>query len=112
MRKLYTLVPLLLVAACMLTPVSSASAKPLLCKHQKCGGVKGAWELTEEYAELKWGPLLRGALTESCSNEYENVYLHTQFACYGIIYNDFSEILSHWQINVDPYGNITYEHDS
>lgn len=45
-----------------------------------------------------------------CNGEYENVRHKTQWACYG----EFTEApypsSPYWQINLDPYGEVTYHH--
>jgi hypothetical protein len=101
-----------LVASAMLFASSSAlAAKPQLCKHESCGGKAGAWEQAEKDARSKWGGVGVSVFTTSCSNEYENVPEKTQFACYGSAYFEGVQIFT-WQINLDPYGNITYQHKS
>lgn len=110
MRKLYTaLMALLLVAAFAATSVTSASAEPLLCKHEKCGSKDGAWEIAEKDAEDKWAGALGWASTERCEGPFENVEYKTQWACYGHLWT-YLGAGEGWQINLDPYGHITYEH--
>ena len=109
--RLATMVTLIVLACSALGVMSSSafatSVKPFLCKHQSCGGKPGAWEQAEKDAKKKW---CSSAQTTSISNEFENRVEHTQFAVYGVCYSFLGEVDATWQINLGPYGEITYEH--
>ncbi len=73
-----------------------------LCEYKECGGSPSASEFAEAWAEDLWGGT---AKTEDCTGPYGNGKTHgeTQWACYGKDSGGF-----HWQINVDPWGELTY----
>lgn len=75
-------------------------------------GTVGAFALTKAggeayaayHAEIDW-PGKGPAETSYCTGPYENKVGKTQWACYG----DFPFNCFHWQVNVGPYGEQTYE---
>ncbi len=102
------------VALPAVTQATPLRVSPLLCKHEKCGGSAGAWEQAENDAQNKWAGrefFSPEARTERCEGPFENVKGKTQYACYGEIVGNVG-INATWQINLDPYGKITYEHIS
>ena len=61
----------------------------------------GALEYGRYWSETYWG---YGSTPEYCTGPYENVRGRTQWACYG----HMKYKCLYWQVNVDPYGNLTY----
>lgn len=43
-----------------------------------------------------------------CNGPYENVRHKTQWACYGEMTESRYPSSPYWQINLDPYGEVTY----
>lgn len=80
----------------------AGKTKTDLCEYKECGGSPSASEFSEAWAEYLWGGT---AKTEYCTGPYGNGKTHgeTQWACYGKDSGGF-----HWQINVDPWGGLTY----
>jgi hypothetical protein len=93
MRTARRLLSVLAVAAA-LCAVGAVSASALT--------YAGAAERSTYLATQWWGG---GEVFQYCTGPYENVRGKTQYACYG--YNQ--NYCLHWQINLDPYGSVTYQ---
>jgi hypothetical protein len=93
-----------LTALAFSASISTAAAKPNLCK-TSCGGSAGAEEIAKSDAESLWG---YKAFSDGCTGPYENVKGKTQWACYGFLENGAEEDPG-YQINLGPYGEITYD---
>ncbi len=79
--------------------------KSALCEYERCGGKWSALEAATDWADALWGPPEGGSY---CTGPYGNGKTHneTQWACYGVG-SGFA-----WQVNVDPWGEMTYHHRS
>ncbi|HEV3045928.1 MAG TPA: hypothetical protein VGY13_01075 [Solirubrobacteraceae bacterium] len=62
---------------------------------------EGALVLSQARAQEKWGGAEH---VQRCEGPFENVEYKTQWACYG--YN--ADNCWTWQVNLDPYGHVTY----
>jgi hypothetical protein len=79
-----------------------ANIKPLLTAH-------GALADAEADAYYFWAGEGLIAAGSWCAGPYENVRYKTQWACYGKF---LQSIEPYWQVNLDPYGYVTYHHKS
>ncbi len=77
-----------------LLAVSAATASALT--------YEGALEYSQYWAQKYWGG---SEIAQYCTGPYENKRGKTQWACYG--YNQ--DNCWTWQINLDPYGTVTYD---
>jgi hypothetical protein len=116
MRKMLALAVAVAMLGCLAPATASAMTKERreevlalagktktdLCEYKECGGTPSASEFAEAYAEELWGGV---AKTERCEGPYENVRGKTQWACFG---HDTGGGGFHWQINVGPFGELTY----
>lgn len=118
MRRMLALGVALLVLGCLVPATASAmeearreevialagKAPEDLCEYKECGGSPSASEFSEAWAEVLWGGT---ATTEYCTGPYGNGKTHgeTQWACFG---KDSGGGGFRWQINVDPWGELTF----
>lgn len=97
------LLPFLFVAC-----VSLIVAGPVFGKARPALTREGAEIRAAPKAAEKWGGFASYYSSPACTGPYENVEHKTQWACYGILEGG-SHSGKYWQINLDPYGTITFE---
>jgi hypothetical protein len=98
---------LILLFSCTMC-VSLLAAGPVLGRARPALTQGGAEASAATKAAGKWGGFAYYYSNPGCKGPYENVEGKTQWACYGRLEGGGNSG-KYWQINVDPYGNISGE---